>query len=335
MTLERRLMLAAATLGGVVVVGVVGYMIIERWSLLEAAYMTVITLASVGFMEVHPLSAGGRVFTIFLILGGMGTLLYGISSATAFIVEGELKDILRRRKMEKKIAALHGHYIVCGVAGVGRYVVEEMRGAMRQLVVVDEDLRRLEALPAGELLWVQGSPTADGVLRAAGIERAAGLVSALDTDKDNLFLVLTARNLAPQLRIVALAVEEESSRKLRVAGADEVVSANRIGGLRIASVMIRPAAVTFLDRMLRPSGQALRVEELTVGQGSAAAGRRLSEVEALREAKALVLARRPSGSEDYQHNPPADAVLGAGDTLVMMVEVARLEELRLRFRPAG
>lgn len=330
MTLRARLIRAALVFGGVVVLGVAGYLLIEpEYGLLDAIYMTVITVASVGYGEVHPLDQGGRIFTIFLIFAGSGTLLYGISTATAFVVEGELKDLLRRRRMEKRIAALRSHHIVCGVAGAGRYAAEELIRTQRPVVVIDTDEMRCGSLAGQDrLAWIAGDPTSSEVLRAAGIDRAAGLVSALETDKDNVFAVLTARDLNATMRIVALAVEPESDHKLRVAGANEVVLPNMIGGMRVASVLIRPTVVTFLDSMLRDRSQTLRVEEAPLPAGSPSVGRAIEELAAIRENRVLVVALRRAASGVTEFNPPSATALGAGDTLLVMGEVAAIGRLR-------
>ena len=326
--IRKRILVAGLAMCGVVVAGTVGYMILARAHPLDALYMTVITLSTVGFGEVVELNPVGRAFTILLILGGMGTLLYGVSSLTAFIVEGELKDILRRRKMEKRIAALRNHYVVCGVEGAGRYVVQELKRTGHDFVVVDEDAKRIDALQGeGELLWVEGDPTDDDVLRRAGLENASGLVTTLDNDKDNLYVVLSARGMNPGLRIVSLAVQEDCLGKLRRAGANEVVSPNSIGGLRIASVLIRPAVVTFLDKMLRFRDVTLRIEEVNIPEGSKAVGKTLAEINVGQAANAVLLAIRHKKTGEYEYNPSLDHQVEAGDVLIVLGEVDRVARL--------
>jgi voltage-gated potassium channel len=308
-----------------------------RWPFLDAFYQIVITVASVGFMEVHPLSSAGRVFTIFVIFIGMGTVVYVLGTVTAFVVEGELTNILRRRRMDRKIRDLQDHYIVCGVSRAGRHVVRELEKNRRPLVVVEKDPERLKLLAGGgDLLSVTGDATSEEVLLEAGLARASGLVTTLPQDQDNLFVVLTARRLNPRLRIVSLAVEESSEGKLRDVGADGVVSSFRIGGMRLASELIRPAVVSFLDLMLRREDATIRVEEATIGEGSAWVGRALGDVNVPAHADVVVVGMKKASSGDLVFNPRPGTVLAAGDTIVMIAEVGEVEKVRrLAQSPAG
>src|SRR5262249_31534372 len=233
-------------------IGTLGYHFLEGWSLLDALFMTVITMATVGYGEIHPLSQNGRIFTIFLILGSVATVGYAVSVIGAFIIEGELYQAIRGRRMDRRITSLRDHIIICGGGHVGKYVVQECFKTRTPFVLIEQDQDALQDVgEVGDLLHLQADATEDETLRLAGIDRARGLVATLGDDKDNVFIVLTARALNPKLRIVGRVIEEKNAEKLRKAGADEVVSTNAIGGLRIASVMLRPAVVTFLDEMLR------------------------------------------------------------------------------------
>lgn len=329
-----RLLLPFGLLLAVYAAGVSGYMLVEGWDFQDASYMTVITVATVGFGETHPLSSAGRWFTVALILGGMGTLLYAVSSLTAFIVEGELAELLRRGKMDKAIARLEGHFVICGAGRVGSVILKELKAGGHRTVVVDRNLERLEETfgPDHGLLAVEGDATHDAVLERAGIQRARGLLAALAEDKDNLFVVLSARSMNPSLRIVARADEESTKDKLLKAGADAVVFPYTIGGLRMASEMLRPAVVNFLDQMLRWGDGSLRVEEVTVPEGSPLAGKTLAECDLSGRTGALLVALRSEGA--FLFNPPGTRTLSAGDVLVVLADRTQREALqRLAARP--
>lgn len=328
--LFRRLLIALLMFSVVCIIGIVGYVMIERWSFLEAAYMTVITLASVGFREVRPLSDTGQIFTIFLILGGVGTLLFAVSTFTAFIVEGELKDIMRRRRMERKIANLSDHYIVCGAGELGKHVITELIKTKKKFVVIDNDEESIKKLPHYEqLLQLQGNADEEAILVKCNIEKAKGLICALPQDKDNLFLVLTARALNPNLRIVTRAIGEESEHKLLKAGADRVVYPTKIGGLRMASEMIRPTVVSFLDIMMRGHDITLRVEEAAIPSGSPYIGRTLGESQITKEMDVIVVAIKNSKTGKYTYNPRANTKLNEQDVLIVLGEVEQVDRVRV------
>lgn len=324
-----RLVKVIAALIVVCVTGVGGYMSIEGWSLFESLYMTVITIASVGYGEIHPLSFEGRAFTIVLILCGSATLIYGLSILTAFIVEGELTDILRRRKMLKKISALEGHFIVCGMSATGRYVIDELAKTGRPFLVIDRDPERIKKLNEADILTIEGDATNDAILQAANVGRAGGLLTTLHADADNLFVVVTARGLNPSLRIIAKAISEESERKLRQVGADSVVMPNFIGGLRMASEMIRPSVVSFLDIMLRSQDATVRVEEIAIPAGSPLVGRSLA-ASAIMDTEGVTVVAIADDKRSYSFNPSRERLLAAGDVLIVMGIVANILKLKER-----
>ena len=260
----RRLRLALAMLASVFVLGTIGYVILG-FSVLDAVYQTVTTVATVGFREVQPLDDAGKVFTIILILVGVGTALYTFSVVLETLFEGHLRALFGRRRMERQIETMHGHVIVCGWGRVGRAIADELTAASTDLVVVDLDPTRVAeaALPA-----MVGDATEDRVLEAAGLLRARALVAALDTDAGNLFVTLSARSLRPDLFIVARARIEESEEKLRRAGADRVVNPQSIGGARIAAFVLQPHVTEFLDVVMHDRGLQFRLEEVLVPAGS-------------------------------------------------------------------
>jgi voltage-gated potassium channel len=308
--------------------GILGYMVIERWSLLDSLYMTVITLASVGFMEVHPLSGYGRVFTIFLILGGTGILVYGVSTFIAFVVEGELTDALRRRKMQKKIDAMKGHFIICGAGKTGKYVIEEMSKMLKEFVVIEKNSEKIKSLEEQNALYVQGDATHNSSLQAAGIIKARGLVTTLHSDAENLLVVFTGKRLNPNIRVISKAVEEESEQKIRMAGADSVVMPNFIGGLRMASELIRPSVVSFLDVMLRAKEKTIRVDELSISDASTYKNKTLQGTGILSWKNVTVVALRKRSVDTYEFNPAPDTVLTTGDTVILMGDINEINSIK-------
>ena len=290
--------------------------------------MTVITLATVGFMEVQPLSQNGRIFTIFIILGGMGILLYTVSTVTAFIVEGALGDILRRKKMEKKIEKMNNHFIICGAGETGWYVIKELLATKKEFVIIENIQERINKLSElGQINYLLGNATEDSILIKAGIKRARGLVSVLAEDQDNLFVVLSARELNPNLRIIARTVYEKSIHKLRKAGADGVITPSLIGGLRMASELIRPHVVSFLDQMMRTGGMTLRFEEAKLIPDSPMIGKTLGETKIPEKTGLIVVAVKDGVDMTYHYNPTTNTRLKEGDVLIVMGNVEQVKTL--------
>lgn len=324
--MAKRLIFALVLLAIVVVSGTAGYVLIERWNLLDAFYMTIITIASVGYMEVNPLSQHGRIFTIFLIIFGMGVLLFGISTFTAFLVEGELSELLRRRKMEKRISGLKEHYIVCGIGTIGRHIIEELHKTGRAFVAIDTSEERYAELAERGMLVIKGDSTSSAVLKSANAANAKGVFCSLHTDAENLLLILTAKGINPSLKIVSKAEEDESEEKMRRAGADGVVLPKFIGGLRMASAMVRPEAVSFLDRMLKGQEEIYRVEDVAIDASSSISGKTLKE-SGLRDKRGLSVVALRKG-ERYIFNPSGDERLDAGDVLIFIGETNSIREIK-------
>lgn len=328
-TSSQRLLSAILLVICVLEAGVAGYQLIEGWNFLDSLYMTVITMAGVGYAETHPLSTSGRTFTIFLVIMGVGTLAYALTATAALLVEGVLTGILGRRKMEAEISKLRDHIILCGIGKVGRHVAEEFLKVRVPFVVIEKEGERIRQMQKiGQFLYVEGDATQDEILMKAGIQKARGLVAAISSDRDNLFIVLTARGLNPNLRIVTQAVEIEDRAKLAKAGADAVVSTRFIGGLRMASEMIRPTVVSFLDKMLRASGDALRVEEAEIPAGSRLAGSPLGEA-GIHEKTGLVVVAITRGETYQLVNPGPDVRLQEGDRLIVCATTEQLAKLKL------
>ncbi len=311
-------------------VGTLGYHFIEGWSVFDSLYMSVITLATVGYGETHPLTIYGRAFTIFLILGGMGIILYGISEITQFVVQGGIGGILRRRKMERAIKKISQHYIVCGIGKNGHYVLEELIRTKRKVVAVDKDPKKVQILIDRAIPTIEGDASNDHVLYTAGIDRAIGLVTTLPEDKDNLFVVITARGLNKKIRIVAKVDDIEVRDKFLRSGADSAVSTLYIGGLRMASEMIRPDTTTFLDSMMRDDSN-LRVDEVKISSSAAKRCKSINNCSELSDADVVLVSLRRAGDKrEFIFNPPPDTELFSNDTLIVIGKPEQLEFLRTK-----
>ena len=307
--------------------GVLGYHYIEGWPLFDSLYMTVITLATVGYGETHPLSMAGRVFTIFLILSGMSIIFYALTEITTFVIEGEMTGILRRRRMNRHISKLKNHYILCGAGRSGSHVLNELRKTGRNCVVIEKDPAKVKHLLSEHVPVVEGEATEDLVLRSAGIERAAGLVTALPNDKDNLFVVITARGLNPTIRIVSKVDEITAREKFLRSGANTAVSATFIGGMRMASELIRPTTVSFLDTMLYGT-PSLRVEDVTVAPSSRYIGLPLDKCEPLHLSGVVLVSLKDDSKTGFRFNPPRDTRLKSGDTIIIIGDRAQIDHLK-------
>lgn len=308
--------------------GTIGYALLEDWSVVDSLYMTIITMTTVGYGEIRPLSEAGRLFTIGLIITSIGIAGYVFSALTAFIVEGEVRRIFRGRKMDKQISKLKNHIILCGMGRTGLHIAEEFVRNNTPFVVIEQDPEALEeAEHIPNLLYLQHDATQDETLLAAGVKQARGLVTTLSEDKDNVFVVLCARSLNPELRIISRLVEEKNTELLHKAGADQIVSPDAIGGMRMASVMLRPTVVSFLDEMLRVTGQSLRMEEIRVDDFPALLDRSLGEINIRRRTGTLVVAIK-SQQHGYQFNPGAQTLLHSGDILIVMGTEEQLDPKR-------
>jgi voltage-gated potassium channel len=316
----------------IIAIGTAGYMAIEGWSLLDSVYMTVTTLTTVGYREVHNLSAKGMVFTIFLIVGGVGTMLYALSTGARVILEGELREIFGRKKLEKKIGEMKDHYIICGYGRMGKIISKELKAEGVKFVVVEKAPESFEE--KADVLILKGDATQDHVLKEAGIEKARGLISVLPTDAENLFVVLSARGLNPGLLIVARAVDEDAERKLLRAGATKAISPYHIGGLRMAHTVLKPSVVDFIEFATQSGNIELQLQEINLQGGSRLIGSTLQECRIGEDLGVIVVAIKQA-TGDMKFNPTFRSTLKAGDTLIALGEISKLKELEEMAGVAG
>jgi len=316
---------AAALLLGVLAAGTLGYMLIEGWGALDSLYMTVITVATVGFREVHTLSRAGQWFTIVMVFAGVGGIAYSIGTIADFMVEGHLTELLEGRRMAKRISELDGHYVVVGMGRVGSVVCQTLAEQGLPFIVVDQCEECVEVADEHGWLYLQGDATNEETLELAGVKRAKGLVTALDTDADNLFVALSARGMNAALYIVARSSSLASESKILRSGADRVITPNIIGGRRMAGSLLNPLVSDYLDIVTHTDEIEYRLEGLRVTQDSRLAGRSIREAHVRDETGAYILAISSDGAMDS--NPSADRVLNAGDELVAFGTRAQLDAL--------
>ena len=328
---RRRMVVAFGVLAVVYAIGAAGYWYLGggRWSLGDCIYMTAITVTTVGFEEIIDISEvpGGRVWTVLLLVFGISANLYVVSAITSFFVESDFSDVRRYRRQQKMMEELSDHYIVCGVGRTGAKVVEELIAVGHRVVAIDERAEFLEEQAERGALTLNADATDDETLEKAGIDRARGVVATLDDDKTNMFVVVTARQTNPKLRIVAKSSSASAGEKLRRAGADAVVSPTSIGGMRLASELVRPQVVQFLDEMLRDRDANLRIEEAHIGPNTDVLGQTLSEADLRHRCGVLLLAiKDPAGT--LRHSPGANHKLEAGQTLIAMGRPEQITALR-------
>jgi voltage-gated potassium channel len=325
------LVTAAIALAVVIAVGVAGFMLITGMGVIDALYMTVTTISTVGFREVRPLGPAGQLFTIALIVSGVGLVFYAASSMARELIEGELRRGFGRRKVQRQISQTTGHVIVCGLGRMGRSVCRELAAKPAPFVIIDRDPEALRHAESEGFLLVAGDASEDDVLRAAGIERAQGLVAALSKDADNVYVVLSARELAPQLLIVARAEDERSERKLLHAGANRVVLPYAISGHRMAHALLRPAVLDVIDLATHSRQLELQIEEVAVPPGAFCAGATL-EQSGVRDQFGLIVIAIKKPDDTMQFNPTAETHIDAGDRLVLMGPADTLRAIAQRMR---
>jgi voltage-gated potassium channel len=328
--LVRRVVLVAGLLALILFVGTVGFRIVEGYPLFDAFYMTLITITTVGYQEIRPLSHAGRIFNSFLILFGVSAVAFAFGAITQTIIEMELGDRFNKRRTKRMIESLENHYIVCGFGRVGRNACYELKRSGVPFLVIDRSEDLVERAIHDGMLGVLGDATKDESLRAAGVMRARGLIGALSTDADNLFVILSAKTLNPSLTVVARADEEDAEEKLRRAGADTVFAPYSIAGLRLARALLRPHVEQFLDfTTSKNMGLNAAIEQVRVEPGTEFVGKTLREMQIRRDLGIIVLAIRKSDGK-MAFNPPAEMEISAGDFLIAMGEQQNLQNLEVR-----
>ncbi|MGH9804080.1 MAG: potassium channel family protein [Candidatus Acidiferrales bacterium] len=326
MTIRSRLRLALALIAAVILAGAAGFHYIEGWPWFDGLYMTLITMTTVGYGETHALSLPGRVFNTFLIVGAVLAGGFLVATSTQAMLEFEFKEFLGRRRMERELAKLKDHFIVCGAGRVGRTVVRELRSRGEPCVLVEMDPAQAEWAVNEGIPVVIGSGHTEEVLQRARIEAAQGLVAAVTSDADNLYIVLTARGMNPNLRIIARASEDEATPKLRRAGASEVVSPYNFVGRRIAQILLQPHVIDFIETAFGTERMDIQIEEVEVPAGSPLAGSTLAAANIGQNTGVLVLALR-HGNGTLSFNPAAETVIQPGDCLIAIGPTEPLKKL--------
>ncbi len=336
MNIKHRLQLVVLLIILVILAGTLGFyaMFGGKYSIMDCLYMTVISITSVGYGEIIKVTGNvpAEIFTMVLITFGMGIILYGLGAMTAILIEGELSGILRKKKMEKAIGKLQNHFIVCGGGQTGLPVIVELVKNRESVVMIDSEQESIDRCltSIADLLYIQGDATEDENLLAAGIENARGIAICLPSDKDNLYITMASRMLNSKVRIISSLVNVKLKPKLTKAGANSVVSPNTIGALRIASEMIRPTVVDFLDSMLRSKQGNLRIHQVVITQSTAAVGRTLGNSGLSERFGILVLGAKKPGGE-IQFNPGAPLKIEPGLTMIVMGEVDNIADAQENF----
>jgi len=322
----RHLRFSIAALVTVIAFGTLGYAMIEDWQAFDALYMTIITLATVGFREVHELSPEGKIFTIVLIISGTGIIAYTLSSLIQFTLEGQLRKILGRKKLESRIGKLRDHYIICGYGRIGHLICREFQSRPTPFVIVEQNPNHIERLEREGYMYVEGDATDDETLQAAGIEHAKGLITAVTSDTDNVYITLTARGLNPKLFILARAGEEGAEKKLMRAGASKVISPYTIGASRMAQAILRPSVVDFIELATASEHLALQIEEIRIAADSVLAGKNLIN-SGIRQSMGIIIVGIKESDGKMTFNPPPEKNIEPNSVLIILGERPAISQL--------
>lgn len=330
----KQFRLALVALVALVALGTLGYHILERWTPLDSLYMTVITLGTVGYEVVKPLDVPGKVFTIILIVFGVTIVFWAGASLVQALVGEQVWHALQRKRMEKHISKLRNHYIICGFGRMGQQIVKDLLREGVDHCVIERNPEQLPKLVAQDIPFVEGNASDDKVLKAAGIEKAKGLITVSPTDEDNVFITLSARALNPSLFIVARSIQEENEDKLKMAGADRVMSPYVMGGKRMTQSVLRPNVLDFLELAMHTDDLQMMIEELTIGSGSELIGKSLKD-SGLKSATGVTIIAINKASRKMIANPGPDELLGEDDVLIVLGTPEQLDKADALTNPNG
>ena len=319
---QRRLVMVLIAFVAVIFIGVAGYMTIEHYSFLDALYMTVITLSTVGYEIIHPLSSGGKIFTVFLIIGGVGFVFYGFTTFVQYFIENRLADRLGSRRMKKDISQLKEHIILCGYGRVGREVAHMLAEEGVPFAAIDEDQKAYEKAVEDGYLGIHGNASKDEILHEAGIQTAKALIAAVGNDADNIYITFSAKVLRPDILVVARGSDEESEAKLKRAGADRTLLPLNVSGRRMAMLAIHPVVADFIETTVHSREGGLLLEDIKVDAGSSMIGKTLTEVQ--KQSKGMIILALRRGVGKFIANPAPGTVFQAGDEIITMASDIQL-----------
>lgn len=317
-----------------VIMGTLGYILIEGWGTLDALYMTVTTLATVGYGEVHALSRGGQIYTLVLIFTGVGFFLYVAGAVIQFMVEGRVRILMGRRRLDRKIARLREHYIVCGYGRIGKVICSKLQRENIDLVIIDKDPGLIDTFEGLGIIYICGDAGDEEILLKAGIHQAKALIAVLATDTDNVFLVLTARQISPRLKIIARAGSEAAKKKLATAGANIVEAPYETGAASMAQRIIRPTVTNFLDLAFADQRKDIQMEEIPVDAASGLNNVMLKD-SGIRQKYNLIIIAIKKADDQMIFNPSYEARMSAGDTVIAVGEPANLKKLEAELNPSA
>lgn len=324
----RQIIISMLLFSTLISLGCLGYMVIEGWSFLDSLYMTIITIATVGYSEVNTVSTDGRIFTLLLILLGGGFFLYLMSDIIKFLVEGRIRLVLGRYKLDSQIKKISGHFVVCGYGRIGRLLTQYLVQKYINVVVIEKDERCIESMNDDGVLYLVGEAGNEDMLIRAGIKRAKGIIAVTATDAENVFLILIAKQLNPDVFVVARASKDSSKKTLVAAGADKVISPYDIGARRMAHAILRPTVIKFLETAFADDETDIQIEEIQVKPESRLAGVALIDSDIRKGLNLIVLAIRTKHG-DMHFNPKADTIIKPGDTMVTVGSAKSLVQLEI------
>lgn len=325
MTSSQRLLQGILGLIAIVAIGIIGYMVIEGWGFIDSLYMTIITITTVGFNEVHPLSTGGQIFSVLLIIGGVGGALYVITGIVQYVVEGNIRYTWEKHKMKNKIAQLKEHFIICGFGVIGEEIAQTFNSEGVPFVIIEDHPESIIRLEPTEYLYLNGDATRDEILKEAGIEKARGLIVAVGTDAESIYIVLSARGIRQDLFIEARASSREAEKKLVMVGANRVILPEAIGARRMALLAMRPSVIDFVDTVVTYSrGREIQLENIDISENSKLIGWTLKSVRA--KTRIATLAIKKKGGE-FIPNPADEETIGEGDQMIVIGTKKHLDSL--------